>query len=190
MEYYGAAELSFVAARRVPAGLTAFPGVEIELRDGELWARSPYLATGYLGAAGPLRRDDRGFASVGDRAERDGGALRIRGRAHTAITTGGETVLAEDVEAVLADLTGVTGVVVAGVPHPRLGEIVAAVVEFDGPAEALRAARPVVLGAAARPRLWYAADFPRTAGGKPARTAVIERLLAGQLDDRRLPWSE
>ncbi len=82
-EYYGAAELSFVAARRVPGPLRAFPGVEVRVDPGGvLWARSPYLADGYTwDAGGPLRRDPDGFATVGDLADLGSdGALTVRGR--------------------------------------------------------------------------------------------------------------
>ncbi|MFD2356091.1 AMP-binding protein [Nonomuraea ferruginea] len=49
--YYGATELSFVAVDADGGGLRPFPGVEIEVRPplGEVWARSPWLAEGYLG---------------------------------------------------------------------------------------------------------------------------------------------
>ena len=101
-EYYGAAELSFVLAGR-DDGLHPFPGVEVSLRPSaagrELWARSPYLALGVLGG-GMLRRDDDGFATVGDLAERrPDGSLRVLGRGDAAITTAGATVLSEQVEA-------------------------------------------------------------------------------------------
>ncbi len=46
--YYGAAELSFVAWGPDRDELRPFPGVDIEVRDGEIWVRSPYLASGYL----------------------------------------------------------------------------------------------------------------------------------------------
>ena len=71
VEYYGAAELSFVAWRDRSGPLRAFPGVETDLRDGLLWARSPYLAKGYLSARAdrPLRRDSHGWATVGDLAQ-------------------------------------------------------------------------------------------------------------------------
>jgi long-chain acyl-CoA synthetase len=38
--YYGAAELSFVAWGREPGALTPFPGVEVEVRDSDIWVRS------------------------------------------------------------------------------------------------------------------------------------------------------
>ncbi len=119
IEYYGAAELSFVAARRYPAALRPFPGAEVEVRDGTVWVRSPYLSTGYpAGRGGPLRWDEEGFATVGDLADSDpGGGLLIRGRGDSAITTGGATVLAEDVERALAALPQVSEVAVVGVPH-------------------------------------------------------------------------
>ena len=47
VHYYGAAELSFVAAGTDGNDLRPFPGVEIEIREGEIWARSPYLCEGY-----------------------------------------------------------------------------------------------------------------------------------------------
>jgi acyl-CoA synthetase (AMP-forming)/AMP-acid ligase II len=91
--YYGAAELSFVAVDD-GSGLRPFPGVDIDVRDGELWVRSPYVALGYLGAGGPLRTDGD-WATVGDLAELDLSSdvdngtrtLRLRGRADGAILT-------------------------------------------------------------------------------------------------------
>ncbi|QIK67179.1 long-chain fatty acid--CoA ligase [Nocardioides sp. HDW12B] len=56
--YYGAAELSFVAWAVGDAGLRPFPGVEVDVRDGEVWARSPYLSDGYAG--GTPQTDDAG----------------------------------------------------------------------------------------------------------------------------------
>src|SRR3954447_5629236 len=51
--YYVAAELSFVAWGS-DDGLRAFPGVEVQIRDGVIWVRSPYLSSGYLGPDGPF----------------------------------------------------------------------------------------------------------------------------------------
>ncbi|MDR6907684.1 acyl-coenzyme A synthetase/AMP-(fatty) acid ligase [Agromyces sp. 3263] len=191
-EYYGAAELSFVLARvhragAGPAGLDAFPGVEVELRPAaagdEVWARSAYLALGVIGG-GMLRRDERGFATVGDLAERAGsGALRVLGRGDAAITTAGATVLAEDVEARLEALPGVAGAAVLGEPHELLGQRLVAVVELevgvrldDVVAGARRTLSPVEL-----PRRWVVRDVPRTASGKVARGALRDELASGEL---------
>ncbi|WP_053205203.1 AMP-binding protein [Jiangella muralis] len=173
--YYGATELSFVAVDPDGTGLRPFDGVEIELRAGEVWVRSPWLAHGYVGAAaGPLRRDADGWATVGDLAADAAGPLVLRGRGDGAILTGGATVVPEDVEAVLAAVPGVEGVVVLGLPHAGLGQVVAAVVQGDGVRRAvLEATARARLTPAQRPRRWLAVDeLPRTSSGKPARALV------------------
>ena len=128
--YYGAAELSFVAVD-VGDGLRPFPGVEVELRDGTVWVRSPYLASGYLASdSGPFEVDAAGWATVGDRASLDStGALVLSGRADGAILTAAATVIPEDVEHTLRGAPGVRDVAVLGVEHPRMGALVTAVVE-------------------------------------------------------------
>ncbi len=188
VEYYGAAELSFVAARRYRRPLAPFPGVEIDARDGVIWARSPYLSLGYAGAAGALRVDDDGFASVGDLGQFVGESLAVRGRGDAAITTSGATVLAEDIEASLLELPGVRAVAVVGLPHERLGEIVAAVLEVaPGTRGAvLRTEARSRLQSAALPRRWYVATLPRTSAGKIARAAIRAGLLDGTLDAQPL----
>ena len=202
-EYYGAAELSFVAAARRPGPLRTFPGAEVQIRDGEIWVRSPYLAAGYAaGVSGPLRRDRDGFATVGDLGEWiDGelphrGGLRVLGRGDAAITTGGATVIAEEIEAALCALPGVAAAAVVGVPHRRLGEVVAAVLEptvlepagedsvdaknLDG----IRAAARLVLRGPSLPRRWYTVRrLPRTGNGKIARAVVgqaVRLAVAGE----------
>jgi acyl-CoA synthetase (AMP-forming)/AMP-acid ligase II len=191
-EYYGAAELSFVAARRVPGALRPFPGVEVRIDSGGvLWARSPYLADGYTGVAGgPLRRDPDGFATVGDLVDLGvDGALTVRGRGDAAITSGAHTVLAEDVEATLGKLPGVGAVAVVGEPHERLGQVVVAVLEPDGSADLTgvpAAARDLLTGPS-RPRRYLVCEhLPRTAGGKVARGQVVAMLADGTLAVRRL----
>ena len=66
--YYGAAELSFVAWGSDEEDLRAFPGVELEIRDGVIWVRSPYLSEGYVDRPGPFtarrRTDSRRSATA------------------------------------------------------------------------------------------------------------------------------
>ncbi|MCD2442563.1 AMP-binding protein [Agromyces sp. SYSU K20354] len=193
-EYYGAAELSFVAAadrtRDDESTLRPFPGVEVELRDGEVWSRSPYLALGYAGAVdGPLRRDERGFATVGDRAEagRDGGLI-VRGRGDAAVMVSGTTVLAEDVEAAIAAIPGVVAVAVVAVADAHHGQVPAAILELAAHADRDRitATARAVLAPPQRPRAWYAVDaLPRTTAGKLARGALSAALASGSLDADR-----
>ena len=180
VEYYGAAELSLVAWRDRRGPFGAFPGVETELRQQVLWARSPYLASGYLSARadGPLRRDPQGWATVQDLARVVPGGLEILGRGTSAVTSGGHTVGVEEVERLLRELPGVDEVAVLGVPHPRLGQVLTAVVVGSALDGALRAA-VAGIPAPSRPRRWLHADaLPRTSGGKLQRDALPDLAVS------------
>jgi acyl-CoA synthetase (AMP-forming)/AMP-acid ligase II len=182
--YYGAAELSFVAWGSDRMSLRRFPGVDIDVREGEIWVRSPYLASGYAGGAGvaggPLRRDERGFATVGDRGglvadqHHAAGRLLVHGRPDS-VTTGGATVSLADVEAALR-APGLRGqVAVIGLPHLRLGQIVAAVLTDSADREPARTAA-AELGAG-RPRRWFVrTTLPVTAAGKVDRASLVAEL--------------
>jgi long-chain acyl-CoA synthetase len=177
VEYYGAAELSFVAWRADDGPLRAFPGVEIELREGVVWARSPYLAVGYLapGADGPFRRDPLGWATVGDLARMKPsvtGGLEVLGRGDAVVTTGGHTVVVEEVEKLLRLVPGVDDVAVLGVPHPRFGQILTAVVVGPAADASLRGA-VATMPRPCRPRRWLRAEaLPLTSTGKVRRGAL------------------
>jgi acyl-CoA synthetase (AMP-forming)/AMP-acid ligase II len=178
--YYGAAELSFVAVDEGD-GLRPFPGVELSVREGEVWVRSPFVASGYAGATGPLRRVD-GWASVGDRAELVDGRLRLLGRADDAILSASATIVPEEVEEVLRSIPGIHDAIVFGLPRERVGALVAALVELEGEGIVdLRASIDARLAPAHRPRQWFAGDLPRTASGKPARAEALRRVLAAEV---------
>jgi long-chain acyl-CoA synthetase len=207
--YYGAAELSFVAVDTSGDGFEAFPGVEIATRGTELWVRSPYCASGYLGSErGGFRRSADGWATVGDRVEpiapqhdesavqpSDSGSggtaprFRIVGRTDGAILTAAATVVPLDVERVLNAVPGIRDSVVLGVPNGRVGELVATVIEFEPTIDPPRLTelRVGVAGALANthlPRLWFSmTELPRTSSGKIAR-AEVARALAGWQDNR------
>lgn len=172
--YYGAAELSFVAWGSHEDDLRPFAGVEVVERDGVLWVRSPYLAR--------VPTDPQGFATAGDhgRVSADGRVI-VHGRGETAVLTGGVTVLVGEVEAVLG--RSVTGeVVVVGVPHPELGEVVAAVLTRADDVTHARARAGAELTRTHRPRLWFVADhLPRTGAGKTDRVALRALAATGRL---------
>lgn len=187
--YYGAAELSFVAWGPHAGALRPFPGVEVEVRDGELWVRSPYLASGYLrpgarsgsrsgarsgahrGSQGPLRVDADGWATVGDRGALVEGRVVVHGRAG-GITTSGVTVQISDVERVLRPQAR-GQVVVVGTPHPELGEVVTAVLTRAEDFEALRHLARAELAPGQQPRRWYHLEqLPASAADKVDRTAL------------------
>jgi long-chain acyl-CoA synthetase len=186
VEYYGASELSLVAWRDRRGPFRAFPGVEIELRTeseltpGVLWARSPYLADCYLSALtdGPLRFDPLGWATVADLARSVSDGLEVVGRGTSAVTTGGHTVVVEEVERLLRGIPGVDEVAVLGVPHSRLGQVLTAVVVGSAVNGTLRAA-VAGIPAPSRPRHWLHADaLPRTSGGKLCREALPDLVAA------------
>lgn len=185
IEYYGSAEHSLIAIRRGGDGLRPVPDVGLDVRDGLLWIRSPLAISGRL-RHGVLKRVPE-WTTAGDAVDRDDtGCLVVRGRAGTMVSCGGRLVSAEEVEAVLRTVPGVGDVVVAGTPHPSLGEIVTAVIEIGGdepPAlRALRAAARTHLSPVKRPRRWLAAKaLPRTASGKPARASITAHLRTGTL---------
>ena len=196
-DYYGATELSFVAWGTPDGRLLPFPGVDVEIRAGEIWARSPYLSLGYAAdVTGPLRRTPDGFATVGDLGSfHDGsfhdGGLRVHGRGDGTILCGGTPVLPQDVEDVLLGVPSVRDAVVVGTPHARLGAVVTAVVEPQRGGAVrladLRTATRDRLAAPQRPRHWFVTPtLPRTGAGKVARAEVAEAVRAGNLKARRL----
>lgn len=190
VEYYGAAELSFVGWRTDAGAFRPFPGVELRTAPS-LLVRSPYLARGYLSAAdgGPLVcvEDPPGtpWLGVGDLAAPAGDGFVLLGRGDAAVTTGGATVVAEEVETVLRAVPGVRDAVVVGLPHAVLGQLLAAVVVLadDAHPAAVRAALLTAvreLPAPARPRRWHrSAGSLRTAAGKPDRAGVRDAVTAG-----------
>lgn len=178
VEYYGAAELSFVALGR--GRLAPFAGVEVEPRDGVIWVRSPWTAAGYAdGAAGPLRVAGR-WCTVGDRGSLVGGAVVVHGRPGVVVT-GGTSVLTADVETVLRDAPGVVECAVLGLPNDRLGEVVVAVVVGGARAEVVAHCR-AALPREVRPVLWFSADrIPTTGAGKPSLPDLRRAVLAGEV---------
>lgn len=184
--YYGAAELSFVAVD-VGDGLRPFPGVHLELREGTVWVRSAFVASGYLVPdSGAFEVDAAGWATVGDRASYDStGALGLGGRADGAILTAAATVIPEDVEHTLRGAPGVRDVAVLGIEHPRMGALVTAVIESatsPDDARALREFAAANLSLPQRPRAWYwAAELARTSSGKLDRAAVAVAVAEGAL---------
>lgn len=179
--YYGASELSFVGWATDGSTLRLFPGVEGRVINDVIWVRSPYLSLGYAEdtEGGAMRRDDAGFATVGDRGSLVDDVVTVWGRGDEAITTAGATVMVADVERVLRDHAR-GEVVVVGVPHDLVGHVVVGVVTETGDAELLGQVARERLGAAQRPRTWRVVDaLPMTKAGKVDREALTRMLTDG-----------
>ncbi|MCC6009030.1 MAG: AMP-binding protein [Rhodobacteraceae bacterium] len=179
------------------------PGHELRIVDaagrecptgtpGEVWARGPTAMLGY--------RDDPeatqaalapgGFVRTGDVGFLDGrGRLHLVDRLKDMIVTGGENVYSTEVENILAAHPAVARVAVIGLPDPRWGERVHAVVELrpeHPPADALAAE----IGAFARSRLggfkcprsiaFSEGPLPLTGAGKVAKAELRRAAWAGQ----------
>jgi acyl-CoA synthetase (AMP-forming)/AMP-acid ligase II len=173
--YYGAAELSFVAWGSHDQDLTPFPGVEVQVRSGEIWVRTPYLCTGYEGPPGPLRLDDEGFATIGDRGSLDDRVLTVAGRPD-AVQVGTATVEPADVEALLRP-TANGDIAVVGVPHASLGAVLAVALTERADLDPLRGSARERLSGPLLPRLWfYVSALPRTGAGKVDRAALVSLL--------------
>ena len=106
------------------------PGVEVDVRDGELWVRGPNVMLGYWN-----RPDETAAALVdgwyrtGDVVSQDDdGYLYLLDRAKDMIISGGENVYSLEVEATLLRHPAVSEAAVFGVPDDRWGEAVHAVV--------------------------------------------------------------
>lgn len=119
----------------------AVPGVELAVVDearrplphgeaGELWIKTPGAMLGYLNGAeetGAVLAD--GWFRTGDLAVlRSDGLVSIMGRRRERILRGGDSVFPQEVEATLLGHPDVIEAAVVGVPHPELGEEVAAFV--------------------------------------------------------------
>lgn len=146
-EFYGLCESGMMTGPRLPPA-SAKPGTvgripvgELEIRDfdgrvlgpgriGQIWLAGPSLMPGYLQAIDePPGGLVEGWLNTGDIGKVDeDGDLTVVGRTRELINRGGEKVSPYGVEKELLRHPAVREAAVFGVPHPRLGESVAAAV--------------------------------------------------------------
>jgi O-succinylbenzoic acid--CoA ligase len=186
---YGMSEMTSQVAtappqlvRRLPGTVGApLEGVDVRLgADGEILARGPTQALGYLGASGPLT-DSEGWYATGDLGRLDHeGHLWITGRLSSRIVSGGVSVEPVEVEETLRGHPAVMDACVVGLDDAEWGEKVASAVvpvegEFD--LEVMDAYAREHLMPAKRPRRWLLLDaLPLNANGKVDREAVRRRF--------------
>ena len=113
------------------------------------------------------------YAIPGDYAEVEAdGTVTMLGRGSVSINSGGEKIYPEEVEAALKGHPDVFDVLVVGVPDPRFGQHVAAVVQpRDGArptlAELDSFVRSEIAGYKVPRSLWYVDEVKRSPAGKP-----------------------
>jgi O-succinylbenzoic acid--CoA ligase len=146
--------------------------------DGRIRLAGPMLFSGYR-----LRPDltaavlDGDWFVTSDLGVIENGSLRVRGRADDVINTGGQKVVAGEVEHVLRTHPAVEDVVVVGRPDPEWGELVTAVVVGSVTVEELRDHVRTALPAHAAPRaVELVTEIPLLASGKPDRVRLRRPL--------------
>ncbi|MEI7446644.1 MAG: AMP-binding protein [Burkholderiales bacterium] len=152
---------------------------------GELYSRTPYAFDGYWNDPDRTAEAFRGeWCSVGDMARRDAdGFIHLVDRKSNMIISGGENVYPSEVEGVLGAHPKVKDVAVVGLPHPKWGEAVHAVVVLHAGAQATEAelvdwCRGRIAGYK-RPqgvRFMAEHELPRTATGKVQHRSLRARL--------------
>jgi len=170
------------------------PGFETQVMDpetgapcgigevGELWFRGPFLMEGYYGRERSEAFEPDGWYRTGDLVAVDGdGLFYFGGRMGDMIKTRGANVSPREVEAAIADLTGLRSYVV-GVDHEEAGQLVCAAVvvpddgHFDEQAiDELRAGLTARLSTYKVPKLI-----------RPLPESDVPMMSSGKLDARAL----
>ncbi|MCR0985664.1 AMP-binding protein [Roseomonas populi] len=175
-----------------------YPGITVRLLDerdeevpqgeiGEICVRGPLAMAGYLKqpelTAEVLRN---GWLHTGDMAYRDArGFFFIVDRKKDMVVSGGFNVFPKEVEDVLTAHPAVSAAAVIGVPDPRWGEAVKAIVVCR-PGMAVSAAELAALvkerkGAVAAPKtVDFVESLPLTVLGKPDKKALRAPYWEGQ----------
>lgn len=147
---------------------------------GEVLARSPTVMLGYAGRGADDTVDAEGWLRTGDLGHLDDdGYLYIDGRSKDIVIRGGENIACPHVEAALSSHPAVVEAAALGLPHPDLGEELAAVVVYRTGAPAptddeLRRHLTGVVSSFAVPTRWLirTEPLPTLAGEKVDKRAL------------------
>ena len=176
----------------------AAPGVELRVVDaedrplpageaGEVVARGPNVMLGYFRRPEETARVLRdGWLHTGDIGRLDAqGFLTLVDRAKDVIVTGGENVYSTEVESALYEHPGVREAAVIGVPDPRWGEAVHAIVvlrpgvQLD-PAELIRHCHERIAGYKCPKRVTLRdAPLPKSGPGKILKSELRRPFWEG-----------
>jgi acyl-CoA synthetase (AMP-forming)/AMP-acid ligase II len=154
---------------------------------GELLIRAPSITKGYWRqpetTAAAL---EHGWYRSGDIARRDAdGLYYIVDRAKDMIVSGGENIYSVEVESVLSTHPAVAAVAVIGVPHPRWGEAVKAIVIQRGDhtaseAELIAHCRTKLAAYKVPKSVDFVTSFPLVATGKISKKDLRAHYWQGE----------
>jgi acyl-CoA synthetase (AMP-forming)/AMP-acid ligase II len=173
-----------VARHRLTSVGRLVPGIEVEVRDEEIWVRGEQVSGEYLGLAAVIDGDgwfptrDRGWVD-------DDGYLFIEGRSDDTIIRGGENIAPAEIEDVLLTHPAVLQAAVVGLPDEEWGQRLAAAVvrrpDVDVSEDELRAYCKERLRSSKTPDvIAFRDDLPLTDTGKLLRRAVLADLKDAQ----------
>ena len=175
-------------------GVAAGPEVAIMLEGrllgagetGEIVIRGPNVTAGYENnPKANAEGFEAGWFRTGDQGVMDAeGYISITGRLKEIINRGGEKVSPREVDEILMDHAAVAQVVCFGMPHPKLGEEVAAVVVLkEGQAATERELQDFVGKRAADykvpKKILFMDEIPKGATGKLQRIGLAQKLGLG-----------
>jgi acyl-CoA synthetase (AMP-forming)/AMP-acid ligase II len=181
-------------AVRKPGSVGIAAGPEVAVMDdagtllprgaiGEIVIRGPNVTAGY--ESNPKANAEAftaGWFRTGDQGTIDAdGYLSLTGRLKEIINRGGEKVSPREIDEILMDHPAVAQVVCFGMPHPKLGEeVAAAVVLREGAASSERELQAFVGGRAAEfkvpRRILILDEIPKGATGKLQRIGLAAKL--------------
>ncbi|EGK71814.1 Putative peroxisomal-coenzyme A synthetase [Methyloversatilis universalis FAM5] len=204
IEAYGMTEASHQMASnplppraRKPGSVGLAAGPEVEIMDddgnilpageiGEIVIRGANVTPGYENNEKANKEAfTHGWFRTGDQGSKDAeGYLSLTGRLKEIINRGGEKISPREVDEVLMDHPAVAQVVTFGIPHPKLGEEVGAVVVLREGQQATD--KEISAFAATRladfkvPRkILFMDEIPKGATGKLQRIGLAQKLGLG-----------
>jgi len=183
--------LSPLARKPGTVGLAAGPEVSVmDEKDtlltpgsiGEVVIRGPNVTSGYQNNPDANASSFvSGWFRTGDQGVIDSeGYLRLTGRLKEIINRGGEKISPREVDEVLMDHPSVAQVVTFSIPHPKLGEDVAAAIVLNdvevSPEDIRQYARTHLADFKVPRKVVFLEEIPKGPTGKLQRIGLAERL--------------
>ncbi len=167
--------------RRLSSVGRALPGVEIAIRDGDVWVRGEQVSGEYAGQ-GSVCDADGWFPTRDAGWLDDEGYLFIEGRTDDTIIRGGENIAPAEIEDVLLRHPAVLEAAAVGLPDEEWGQKVAAAVTLRPgmaaePDELCAWTRQHLRGSRAAELVVIRDALPRNDTGKLLRRQVLADLL-------------